>query len=244
MVPPCNPPIMSRIMNRRKLQIELATPESTARWLMNKELLYSNMACSRCGMSMSLQAWARSVDGFMWRCSKDACGKPTTSIRIGSIFATSHLSLVKIFNILYEWAMNTPQKRIECELEISNKTALKWARACRSVVAFYFEKLDGQKMIGGPGTVLEVDKTLVAKRKYNVGRLVEQQWLFRGIILSALSTSFECFLELVPDRSRETLHEVLKRACSSRNIHMQRHLGRIRQNNSIGLWMRQGESLF
>jgi hypothetical protein len=121
------------------------------------------------------------------------------------------MALRSIISFFYEWAQNTPQKRIQHELEIAEKTAMLWARTCRSIAAFYFESLNKEGMIGGPGTILEVDETLVAKRKFNVGRLVEQQWLFGGILRSTPGAKFECFLELVSDRSRPTLHGVLKR---------------------------------
>ena len=38
-----------------------------------------------------------------------------------------------------------------------------------------------QKPIGGKGIAVEVDETLVAKRKYNRGRAIQQIWLFGGI---------------------------------------------------------------
>ena len=57
--------------------------------------------------------------------------------------------------------------------------------------------------------MVEIDETLVAHRKYNVGRAVRQQWLFGGVVRG--SRPLQCFLELVPDRSAETLIGVLKR---------------------------------
>ena len=36
--------------------------------------------------------------------------------------------------------------------------------------------------IGGPGRIVEIDETLVAHRKFGVGRLVGKQWLF-GVVV-------------------------------------------------------------
>ncbi|RUS71459.1 hypothetical protein EGW08_020774 [Elysia chlorotica] len=44
-----------------------------------------------------------------------------------------------------------------------------------------------QAPIGGPGVVVEIDETLITRRKYNRGRLPTQIWLFGGI------ERYECF---------------------------------------------------
>ncbi|KAI9103766.1 hypothetical protein DFS34DRAFT_590183 [Phlyctochytrium arcticum] len=40
---------------------------------------------------------------------------------------------------------------------------------------------DGQRRIGGPGTIVGIDESKFGKRKYNKGRRVEGQWVFGGI---------------------------------------------------------------
>lgn len=97
------------------------------------------------------------------------------------------------------------------QLQLNSETAVEWTKRCRDIVAHYFERIDTQRMIGGPECTVEYDETLVAKRKSHEGRLVPAQWLFGGIVRGTGNAPIQCFLELVPDRKRATLHEVLSR---------------------------------
>ena len=49
---------------------------------------------------------------------------------------------------------------------------------CRKTIYEYIEAT--QPVLGGERAV-EIGETLIARRKYNRGRLVEQQWLFGAI---------------------------------------------------------------
>lgn len=61
--------------------------------------------------------------------------------------------------------------------------------------------------VGFGGTHVEIDETLITKRKYNRGRLVrEQQWYFGGIERE----SSRCFIVPVEDRSAATLLPIIE----------------------------------
>ena len=65
------------------------------------------------------------------------------------------------------------------ELEIgSNKTIVDWNQFCRDVPVTYFANYPVR--LGGPGRVVEIDESLNARRKYERGRIVPQQWIFGG----------------------------------------------------------------
>ena len=63
------------------------------------------------------------------------------------------------------------------DLEIgSNKTVVDWNQFCRDIAVTYF--LNNRVQLGGPGSIVEIDESLFSRRKYNRGRIVENQWIF------------------------------------------------------------------
>ncbi|GAB1610201.1 uncharacterized protein LOC115210589, partial [Argonauta hians] len=54
------------------------------------------------------------------------------------------------------------------------------------------------RLLGGDGLVVEIDESLFARRKYNRGRLVKDQWMFGGYC----RTTKKGFLIPVPDRNK------------------------------------------
>lgn len=62
-------------------------------------------------------------------------------------------------------------------LKISSRTSVDWRSFCSEVTDFWFTE---QESIGGPGIVVEIDETLIVRRKYGRGRVLSQVWLFGG----------------------------------------------------------------
>lgn len=61
-------------------------------------------------------------------------------------------------------------------------------------------------MLGGQGVVVIIDELLIAKRKYNVGHVVEHRWVF-GLYDTELKAGY---LKAVEDRSRDTLLPIIQ----------------------------------
>ena len=62
------------------------------------------------------------------------------------------------------------------------------------------------KKIGGPGFTVEVDETIMSKRKNHQGRVLPEIWVVGGICRE----TNECFATVVADRTSKTLENILK----------------------------------
>lgn len=60
--------------------------------------------------------------------------------------------------------------------------------------------------IGGEGEVVEIDETVLSKRKYGRGHFVKEQWIFGGIQRGTT----KCFLKKVDHRDAKTLLPIIE----------------------------------
>ena len=60
--------------------------------------------------------------------------------------------------------------------------------------------------IGGKDVVVQIDETAISKRKYNVGRILQNQqyWMIRGI-----DEEGNCFLKISRYRNRNVLEQII-----------------------------------
>ena len=65
-----------------------------------------------------------------------------------------------------------------------------------------------RERLGGPGKVVQIDESKIAKRKYHRGHVVEGQWVFGGIE----QDSRKCFVVTVEDRTEATPYSGVGRA--------------------------------
>ena len=84
-------------------------------WLKNHKLLSSSMDCEHCSNPMSRTKNSKLGDGYNWRCINRNCTKKkgaTTTVRKGSIFENSRLSLKMYFHVLYLWSTHDSETHI------------------------------------------------------------------------------------------------------------------------------------
>lgn len=138
----------------------------------------------RCGSSINYR-WRQFLTFPIWRCSKKKCRKEIGFLK-DTFFEETHISLkevkilgflknlviLKIFRLSYYWCRQTHtveeilfDMQRENNSNLSSSTITDWKNFFRNICAFYFER--HPTMIGGPGTIVEIDETVIIKRKYN-----------------------------------------------------------------------------
>lgn len=138
-----------------------------------------------------------------WRCFHRTC-RQEISVKAGTWFKDCHLPFRTILLFIYCWAFEmTSIKFCKRELGISKNTVVDFNNILREICAYNL--LARPTVIGGPGLTVEIDESLFTKRKYNVGRVLREQWVFGGICRETK----ECFLYAVPDRRATTLLPII-----------------------------------
>jgi transposase-like protein len=110
------------------------------------------------------------------------------------------------------------QALIETSLDeeiTSSETIADWYSYCRELTIVGLDRLyEGTGKIGGPGHIIEIDESKIGKRKYNVGRIVEGQWLLGILDLGTLENPTRKYrIEILPNNQRdgETLLRLINR---------------------------------
>ena len=148
--------------------------------------------------------------GLIFRCTalRSVCRK-TQSVLHGSWFSKTKLGARKALMIVCGFASELNYQQFEFFLEIrSSKTICEWKNFCREVTAFSVVEIFGKK-IGGVGMTVEVDESMLFRRKNHIGRLLRNEmegcWIVGGICRE----TGEGFAVHVPNRSAETLLPIL-----------------------------------
>lgn len=174
-----------------------------------------------CGRSMRLMTNKERRHGLQWACSasKSICSK-RRSVLDGTWFSKSKLPVRTVFLCICGYAADLNHEQFGFITGISSpNTIVNW-RAFFRDFCNEASMEEQQRAIGGEGMTVEVDESLLFKRKNHTGRLLNseatQTWVFGGLCRE----TGDIFLEMVSDRSSATLLAVLLRrvAAGSRII--------------------------
>ncbi|KAF8794324.1 hypothetical protein HNY73_002315 [Argiope bruennichi] len=161
--------------------------------------------CPICNVLMQVRTRNDVSDGYSFVCrnsiirgeSRKMCGKQV-SLRYGSWFNSSRLTIEEIFLLTFEIVIGTRTGEIKEQYFFGNSTLSDWKQFVNERILEYVEE-NSEKIV-------EVDESKFGKRKYNRGHLVEGQWVFGGVERGSGRT----FLVAVHDRKAETLVSCIK----------------------------------
>ena len=118
----------------------LSNEEGMIQWCIENQLIVDKMTCSECGKVMNLKPTTDRLDGYVWICRRRIGGnkehRVEHSIRSGSIFEGSNLSISEILQILYWWSIDLSQKQIQQQMSLSNDAVCAWHMKCREICEF------------------------------------------------------------------------------------------------------------
>jgi len=153
----------------------------TLEWLKQEGIIASSPLCDRCNEMMTWTACQDRGDGYRWECRRKAHGKKRMerSIREGSWFEHSNLTIEEVLKLTYWWTQGLDQWQMKQQLGLGPNTAIDWDMFCRELCEVTLENRN--EVLGGEGKFVQIDESKIGKRKYHRGHMVEGQWVFGGI---------------------------------------------------------------
>ena len=159
---------------------------------------------------MTLQNRKDSQDGLCWRCPSPICDS-RLSVRSGSRFNNSRLSLQTIILIIWKWCPEISVKTVSLETGISQRTLGNFYHLLRIIICESFQR--SPIRLGDSNHIVEIDESCFRhSAKYERSRRSEKEiWVF-GLI-DRNSESFVSYLEVVEDRTAQTLLLIIQAVC-------------------------------
>ncbi len=171
--------------------------ERLIHWMMQEGFLHSAMTCERCLTPMRLERYARARnDHFIWRCPRSNC-RMRISIRDGSFFANSKLSLMKLLKVILNFVSESPARGTAQRLRLERKIVDRFFKKIRRA---YSADLVTTPLTFTGGFEYEVDELFL--KHVRVGHdLFRTQWA-AGILECATG---KLMYYRVPNRSGASL---------------------------------------
>ena len=110
---------------------------------------------------------------MVWRCPKHEGSKK--SIRSESWLEKSNSTMEQFAILAYLWASDIRSFQAQLMAEVSEATVSQHYQFFRDVRSHWL--IENPQMLGGKDIIVEIDECVVAKRKYNRGRLVRERWV-------------------------------------------------------------------
>lgn len=181
--------------------ITLFTDEEAAlNFAYNTDMLYDEGEClSTEGCTGTYAIVKDSYAKYSYKLQCNKC-KKVKSLFYNSIFTRAHIPTNTVLHILYCWAQECSCDYAAHECDVLLATITNFYQAFRMACSHWLT-VEGQPQIGGIGKNVEIDETIMSKRKNYAGRLLKEVWIFGGICRETKDR----FAIRVPDRSAKTL---------------------------------------
>ena len=144
---------------------------------------------------MSLTRCEDRSDGLKWECRKQVNGKKhraEVSIRKGSWFDNSKMTLKEILKLTYWWWQDLDQAQIKHELGLAESSGVDdWDSFYREVCEITL--LENGEKLSGNGKVVQIDESKFGKRKCQRGHHVEGQLKVSGSLEESSKTAGNVF---------------------------------------------------
>ena len=129
-------------------------------WLMSEGLIRKSQLCPQWNNEMKIVTCNDRSDGLKWECRVQSSAKrhrTELSIRTGSWFAQSNMTLEEILKFTYWWCQDLEQSQITRELRLARGTGVDWDSLCREVCEITM--FDSSEKIGGGGKIVQIDES-------------------------------------------------------------------------------------
>lgn len=177
-------------------------------------MLKANLDCPDCDVACKWVNRNGTKDGFGWRCMNKECNryKSYLSLRFGSFFAKSKISLQCWLHVMYLWCNGVLQGQAANLTGISERTMVDIYNFFREVCVMYFQQHPIQ--LGGDGVICQIDESqFQSKPKHHRGRQLhaDDVWVFGIVDIS--HTPAVGYMEIVARRDANTLLPIVQRVC-------------------------------
>lgn len=132
--------VKREVWHFRLLDCSLRELPQCIQWLARRSLIANSRQCCMCQQPMRFIAYIKGLDKKRWSCH--TC-QQTLSLRNGSFFERSNLSLVDIVLLIYVWVKDLPQTFAIEELSLNKNTVVDWFNFCRDECTKFVLKNNG-----------------------------------------------------------------------------------------------------
>lgn len=193
----------NRYLNTLQLYWLFTNEDIAFDFAIENNMVYRTMTCCNCGAQTYLYQDRYRKFGYYFKCSN--CNR-YHSIFYLSVFYNAKIPMNMIFHLIYCWVHKYHCYHAAFEVGVSNATVSFYYKMFRNACFSYLLNLEDVQ-IGGPGKVVEIDETLMCRRKYQRGRILNDVWIFGGICREDNNV----FAIVVKNRNADTLwSEIIK----------------------------------